>query len=212
MNGEKRRNIKAPVVLLILSFVCNTIIQIVLAIADRLELADNWFGFVLLMAVGVGGISYYYISAQKEKKRTEYYVIGFSALAIVCMGDLFGNLPIYVIKNLVYLAICVLMVCLKFIKKNKRIFSVGCCLYGSYAFLIFFLGVEDGLLFGGWLELIALWLIWCDEMKEFKKKKEQVVDYVELENDLKKLKELREMGRISEQEYDEMKTKILNKF
>lgn len=211
MSGENKQKLKVPAILLIISFACNTIIQIVMAIADRIELADGWLGVVFLMAVGVGGISYYCISEQKEKNRTVYYIIGFSALAMVCMGDLVDNLPIYVIKNLVNLAICVLMVSLKLIKKNKRIYITGCCLYGLYVFLMLFLGAEDGLLLGGWIEIIAFWLIWNDEMKEFKTKKEQVANYVELENDLKKLKELHELGRISEQEYDEMKAKILKK-
>jgi len=218
MTDKCNKKLRLPAILLIVSFFCNTIFQIYWGVIGEIVWQDSWIVSVILTGIGAVAVAVYCLKSHlKDSKKI--YLAGFGAFALVnvyyCITDMkYGNLPIYTIHDFLYLVICLYMIYAK-IRINEQSSKNGNIVFAINVLAKIILIIGDGewylqFYFSSLLEFVAFWIIWRTEF-DLRENAVPVGNSEIFENDLIKLKELYEMGRISEREYSEMKAKILKK-
>ena len=217
---KKNDKLILPSILLIISFVWNVALQTYWVINDEVVLDRMSYIVMIATVIGVISLTVYGFKYNELKNSKTAYRIGFGTYSLVnayyfITQMIYGNLPIYYVVDFLLLLICTFMLLCKN-KEMKQTKIIGQIIFITYALITLVLIIQDGTWYLSFysstiMDVIAFYIIWIQENKENRINNYNHQNTSLLEMDLIKLKQAYELGKISEQEYSEIKSKILNK-
>lgn len=232
MSIKNNKKLTLSGILLVVSTVCYALYQILLStyIEGFYGISDYpiaWNNIIFTVICAVALVSYCFVFSRTKLNHIVYY-ISFGMFALLntyfCITNISdGHFDLYTLSDTLFFAITVIMLIVK-VKSSKGVSVAGMVIFGAYAVVQILAVISDlvsGFHIGGfiWLifdaylviEFIAFFNIWLAEGGSITtKKKAPTVVKTPLENNLVSLKQLYESGAITEQEYNQKKTEILN--